>query len=409
MITLSKSSLKFSSIFIKVIRTLVFCALFCGLTYYIYGCYEKLKIVPEVLVNERNINRNEVPFPAITICPPQIIGSKFLNFTKLNEKIEQNKTLSSDEKMILVSTSQICRSDKTFLDKISKIDNFSEDIIQTLDKISPQINETFTSCLTSVSNKCEKIFLRTLTFRGYCFTFNMLDHSSIFLKEISSDFDSYKYKDKPEDNLLKWTLENGYVTKEENVKPLKTTEVVYLSLITGHSKKDIANFCKDRFESYEILFHLPNEMPLHMHLSSFLESKRHHFLSIKAAVKRVDKSLRIFPPIQRKCYFEDERQLRYFKMYTINNCIQECMSNFTHLHCNNSLLAAPRTNEMKVYKYYDNLCADNIYNSWPLKYYEDSQNVENFPDFPCNCMPACKEIKYDFESDYVFNKESYGT
>jgi amiloride-sensitive sodium channel len=41
---------------------------------------------------------------------------------------------------------------------------------------------------------------------------------------------------------------------------------------------------------------------------------------------QADEDLRSFDPDERKCYFEDERKLNYFKVYTQRNCESECLS-----------------------------------------------------------------------------------
>lgn len=50
---------------------------------------------------------------------------------------------------------------------------------------------------------------------------------------------------------------------------------------------------------------------------------------IKPAVIKSDESLKALEPSDRSCYFEGERELRFFKVYTKRNCAIECFSNYS--------------------------------------------------------------------------------
>lgn len=69
--------------YLKLLFIIVLCALIYGLIFYISESYIKYNTNPEILVSEKFINRHEIPFPAITICPPQVVKSEFLNMTKI--------------------------------------------------------------------------------------------------------------------------------------------------------------------------------------------------------------------------------------------------------------------------------------------------------------------------------------
>lgn len=54
---------------------------------------------------------------------------------------------------------------------------------------------------------------------------------------------------------------------------------------------------------------------------------------IRAKMIKTSKKLRSFSPNQRQCFFQSERQLRFYKLYTQNNCEVECLANFTKIEC----------------------------------------------------------------------------
>lgn len=44
-------------------------------------------------------------------------------------------------------------------------------------------------------------------------------------------------------------------------------------------------------------------------------------------------ALNKYTPSQRQCFFKTERRLRFFKIYTQDNCQEECLANFTLIQC----------------------------------------------------------------------------
>ena len=46
-----------------------------------------------------------------------------------------------------------------------------------------------------------------------------------------------------------------------------------------------------------------------------------------------DEGLHRYSPSSRQCYFQSERHLAYFKVYTQRNCEIECLTNYTFKKC----------------------------------------------------------------------------
>lgn len=49
----------------------------------------------------------------------------------------------------------------------------------------------------------------------------------------------------------------------------------------------------------------------------------------------------IFLTFRRQCFFDTERQLRFFKIYTQRNCELECLANFTVKTCGCAKFSMP--------------------------------------------------------------------
>jgi hypothetical protein len=52
-------------------------------------------------------------------------------------------------------------------------------------------------------------------------------------------------------------------------------------------------------------------------------------VSVKPNMITTSDGLIGYAPNRRQCYFNDERQLKFFKVYTQSNCELECLANFT--------------------------------------------------------------------------------
>lgn len=87
------------------------------------------------------------------------------------------------------------------------------------------------------------------------------------------------------------------------------------------------------FEAFAI--HSTAELPMVLLPEDIFEfaDKRKLEVVITPSVIRSDESLKALQAFDRKCYFEGERKLRFFKIYTKRNCEIECFSNFSLEEC----------------------------------------------------------------------------
>jgi amiloride-sensitive sodium channel len=105
---------------------------------------------------------------------------------------------------------------------------------------------------------------------------------------------------------------------------------------------------------------------------------------------RTDEALRRFDPEQRKCYFEGERQLKYFKAYTKAHCEWECRSNATLKHCGCVKFSMPRDKYMPVCNLSMLACILDVKSSF------------------CDCYQPCIDLKYGYRVDKTnFNRRLF--
>lgn len=104
-----------------------------------------------------------------------------------------------------------------------------------------------------------------------------------------------------------------------------------------------------------------------------------------------------YSPESRKCYFADEKRLKYFKHYTKRNCELECLVNITLAVCNCSRFNFPRESDVRICGLRDYTCVSRL-----ATFYlnvETASATLNFTKtyqgrFKCNCWAACRSIQY---------------
>lgn len=85
--------------------------------------------------------------------------------------------------------------------------------------------------------------------------------------------------------------------------------------------------------SYKIAFHARNEIPSMLKGYFYMEFDESKQFQIDPLVIQSSDNLRAYQPKYRKCFFENERQLRFFRNYTETNCRVECLSNLMKSEC----------------------------------------------------------------------------
>jgi acid-sensing ion channel, other len=143
------------------------------------------------------------------------------------------------------------------------------------------------------------------------------------------------------------------------------------------------------------LVHSPYELP-----GSYDSSDRYEISSdinfgfgfdlqvlITPEIISTDESLKSFDPETRGCYFEGEKKLEFFKIYTRRNCEFECfgktMRSFRDVNCTQYFL--PRSDEMQLCDYRKEVYAQ-------VATYDALRKKDN-----CGCLDECNSIKYKTE------------
>ncbi|KAK5641672.1 hypothetical protein RI129_010219 [Pyrocoelia pectoralis] len=239
----------------------------------------------------------------------------------------------------------------------------------------------------------------SITSEGICYTFNMLPYEEIVTYDDN-------LKNKPAIKSRKWSLEKGYSPNETfDVFPRRTFTsgfkggLTIEALNTNNSHLDY--ICGESLQGYKVALHHPCELP-NMDRHFRLPLNQAVLVAIKPEMITVSSELWNYSPQDRKCYFAEEKYLASYKIYTHQNCLDECLANYTLSQCKcipfySALLSkevevcGPANNDCVMKSKQTELC------TFQVKYLEiESQSKVGSQQ--CHCLPLCTSLSYDVET-----------
>lgn len=136
-------------------------------------------------------------------------------------------------------------------------------------------------------------------------------------------------------NVSHWNLEDGYEIETNGKEyPIRASNPNgFFSIVLSTSIQNRQSECNGVVQGFKLSLNVPGEaadLPLYGYQALLSEICR---IMIKPTLTTTSKGLSKYEPKQRGCFFSTERQLRFFKTYTQNNCEFECLANFTVMHC----------------------------------------------------------------------------
>ena len=184
----------------------------------------------------------------------------------------------------------------------------NSDFVEYLRNITDQ-RVWFNASLGYWNNEPNPSFAETLTRFGLGLTFNIVEYENLMhFNRTSKDF-KYEY----------------IVESVRPKRPWRTGEKLNNGLSMRFNYFDFSVWSKGTCRNPSFFVHSPFELPITSSPVIF-EYGRSLTVSITPEIIQTDNDLRSTSPEKRKCYFEDERNLTYFKTYTQKNCEMECFS-----------------------------------------------------------------------------------
>uniref|UniRef100_A0A1B0DLX5 Uncharacterized protein n=1 Tax=Phlebotomus papatasi TaxID=29031 RepID=A0A1B0DLX5_PHLPP len=360
----------------------------------------------------------QIPFPAVTICPEIKVRRESFNFTKVFKKVfKERENLTLIEYNYMDIMLQICHSRKYLTNPPFGTDRITEDFSDQLKEISLVSKDIFAACYFGEDSllDCVDIFTPILTEEGFCFTFNTLNASEIY--NPSALHPGYEYPIQ-ETESKDWNLEEGYATLDLTTHPQRALGDgvrAGLYIMLQSPEKDFDYLCSGMVQGFKVHLHSPDDVPQIARQFFSVPLKKEIMVSVKPSMITTSEGLRAYNPIRltkrsmhffqmftnsfrsrRQCYFNHERQLKFFRNYTQKNCELECFSLFLLKECGCVKFHMPRYADTPICGSGKILCYQKSIGDLVLKTLEESlQN--NYTNSDCNCLPTCTSIAYDAE------------
>lgn len=361
-----------------------------GFCFYSYESFMTWHENPEILVKIRERRPFNFPMPAVTICPNLFTRGDFLWIKKI---LKNDYRLTMDECKYYLANEIWCNFWHNR--KVQLCNEFENETIDYLRLINITHHDASEFGMQCRSTKyCENI-AKIFTPFGICFTTNMRDLKDIINSDVIGDNFLYSHTQQTkillQNETLKpqWTPKKGYAdpTVEFPWRARKGTEKKFF---LKYSVDESKNYCFQR--AFAVVFHLPTEIPsiFHDYFIVNYKTTTNFIVTIKSA--KTDEYLKKFSISHRKCYFDGEKQLKYFQIYTKKLCEVECNINQTLKHCNCSHIAMPRENSTRICLFDDLPCVKK-------QLVGNSINDENL--FSCGCLRTCDDVKYTIRMDEI--------
>lgn len=147
-------------------------------------------------------------------------------------------------------------------------------------------------------------------------------------------------------NLSGWSLDYGYESRfNKDEYPMRLIETGPLAnpiFALRLTKNDARYQCNDAVHGFKVILTMPGDTLERTHKFQRVHAGKYGLMRLNVNEKTTSNKLREYTPSQRQCFFNAERRLRFFKMYTQNNCEAECLANFTKIACGCVKFSMPR-------------------------------------------------------------------
>lgn len=146
-------------------------------------------------------------------------------------------------------------------------------------------------------------------------------------------------------NQSHWSLDEGYRNEfsesEYPFRVLESGQKNSLELILTSNMQDSDYMCNHFFHGFEYSITLPGQSFEMLSDILSIDLSEDNLVTVKPKVTKTSEVLRNYKPEHRNCFFNSERQLRFFRMYTEENCLEECATNYIKKMCGCAHFAMP--------------------------------------------------------------------
>ncbi|XP_044260982.1 pickpocket protein 28-like isoform X2 [Tribolium madens] len=335
---------------------------------------------------------SRIPFPAVTICPESKCSEKKFNYSDAYMRAHNWNNLNKSELLKFKYVSSLCNDfeQNIFLKNSGK--TFGSDFFDVIDELQPS---EFSTCnYMGEAFDCAELFTPIFTDEGICYSFNILDRKDMFQKDVVW----YKKYQNVTSEPLSYENDLGYLTSDVITYPsraLMSGADNSLQIEFHHVQYNTDLLCNKYYQGFRVLLHNPTEIPRPSKFCFQIPLDEIVTASIEPQLIQTANSVRKYKPEKRNCYMGNDRQLKYFKIYTQQNCQFECWTNFTLNHCGCVHYFMPRIGNTKICGFDSLDCAKQVDRELSI---QELQNEMSGITTKCECKPSCTSLSYNVET-----------
>ncbi|KAJ8711329.1 hypothetical protein PYW07_008571 [Mythimna separata] len=344
--------------------------------FFILNIYAKWRSSPMIVsINPENMPLSNLPFPALTIC----------NVNQAKKSVAERYWESGDavDKKLLQSLCSARDDSEIFEDDIAGSADWDH-TRSFLINVTQPCSEMLAKCVwDSLDVNCEDLFNAQLTDEGLCCTFNAVHRNNMFrnprsLNDLNLTFPSPAVDWTPEDGYPADAPPDGFPWRPKGIGTQHGLSLVLDANIAEY-------YCGSmKSAGFKILLHNPVETPKIRNLGGIYGPGIEARIAIWPKILDAQPSLRSIDIKKRLCLFSSEKELVFFRTYTLKNCEMECEARAMLDACKCVYYYMPKNKSTRICGKADAKCYSNM-----------SKIMPEGRDVTCEeCLPACTEIAY---------------
>ncbi|XP_055294959.1 pickpocket protein 28-like [Sitodiplosis mosellana] len=198
-------------------------------------------------------------------------------------------------------------------------------------------------------------------------------------------------------NVSQWNRESGYKSiKSKAEYPIRLSELggeTALRIALRTNEDDFDYLCGGFEQEFRVFLSTPGDSlygqtPLSVSIGEDSQ------MLISSKLTTTSDGLRRYAPHQRQCYYNSERPLTFFKQYSEQNCMAECMATYIKDKCGCVKFSMPRENSTRI-------CGRDKLDCYRKNTLQFRLDRVVYSNSTCDCLPACISIEYNVEIDRV--------
>ncbi|XP_050520966.1 pickpocket protein 28-like isoform X2 [Daktulosphaira vitifoliae] len=363
-------------------------AFICGIQ--VYQIFFKwMQSQMTVKVRHDKYNLSEFPYPAITICR----DAQLQNLEKRNDtnEISFNEFQETVQLLCNPYEAKKNRTIKWINSNVLKLilSDHGVSCNEFIEIVQLRRHKFVSPC---------PYFQPIITSYGLCYSLNMVPFHSLLSQGYRNmlSFENHPiHSDIMKHSDITWSPDKGF-------KKNSTSFDIPWKIVEGFSKNSISlalNFdknnkkkCSLKGSGYVLILHSPVNVPNMILPTAYIFRDEALYVSTVVSAWPTSQGISNWKPRQRKCYFQHEKKLKYFKIYTENNCDVECRANISIKKCGCSAFYHPREKDTPFCGKENYGCMESS-SGYSIF---DKNFPESFKD-ECDCLPDCNEVRYEFK------------